>query len=115
MKRGHALLISLIVAAAAIFGTVAATDSVRLGRSSAGPTLSSAQIAAHNRALDRTEAKLRRMLTGHPAATPDARAGRQRVIYVRPAPHVVTLHHGSHEGDDGEREAEGREGGELDD
>jgi hypothetical protein len=115
MKRGHALLISLIIGAAAIFGTFAATHSVRLGRSSATPTISRAQIAAHNRALDRTETKLRRMLAEHPAAKPAAGARQQRVIYVRPAPHVVTLHHGSHEAEGGEREAEGDEGGGLDD
>lgn len=114
MKRGHALLISLIVGAAAVFGTFAAAHSVRLGRASATPTISSAQIAAHNHALDRTEAKLRRMLAEPPAAKRAAQ-GRQRVVYVRPAPHVVTLHHGGHAGDDGEREAEGQEGGGFDD
>jgi hypothetical protein len=115
MKRGHALLISLIIGAAAIFGTFAATHSIRLGRSSAQPTISSAQIAAHKRALDRTEARLRRMLSQHPAAKPAAAAHQQRVIYVRPAPHVVTLHHGGHEAESGEREAEGHEGGGFDD
>jgi hypothetical protein len=115
MKRGHAFLISLIIGAAAIFGTFAATHSVRLGRSSAQPEISSAQIAAHNRALDRTEAKLRRMLARHPAAKPAAAARQQRVIYVRPAPHVITLHHGGHEAESGERESEGHEGGGFDD
>ena len=115
MKRGHALLISLIVGAAAVFGTFAATHSARLGRASATPTISSAQIAKHNRALDRTEAKLRRMLAEHPAAKPAAAAQRQRVVYVRPAPHVVTLHRGSHEAEGDEHEAEGHEGGGFDD
>lgn len=115
MKRGHALLISLIIGAAAIFGTFAATRSVRLGRSSAQPAISSAQIAAHNRALDRTEVRLRHMLARHPAAKPAAATRQQRVIYVRPAPHVVTLHHGGHEAEGGEREAEGHEGGGFDD
>jgi hypothetical protein len=116
MKRGHALLISLIVSAAAVFGTFAATHSVRVGRASATSTISSAQIAAHNRALDRTEAKLRRMLAEHPAAAKRAAAeGRQRVIYVRPAPHLVTVHHGGNEKEESEREAEGHEGGGFDD
>jgi hypothetical protein len=116
MKRGHALLISLLVGAAVIFGTFAASHSVRLGQSSVKPSISSAQIAAHNRALDRTEAKLRRMLAEHPAAKPAAAAARQqRVIYRRPAPHVVTLHHGAHEGESGEHEAEGHDGGGFDD
>lgn len=117
MKRAHALLISLIVAAAAIFGTFAATHSARLGRSSArAATISSAQISAHNRALDRTEAKLRRMLAEHPPSKPAAAGARQqRVVYVRPAPHVVTLHHGGHEAESGERETEGHAGGGFDD
>jgi hypothetical protein len=115
MQRGHALLISLIIGAAAIFGTFAATHSVRLGRSSAKPAISSAQIAAHNRALDQTEAKLRRMLAEHPASKPGAAQRRQRVIYIRPAPHLVTLHRGGHEIEDGEREAEDHEGGGFDD
>jgi hypothetical protein len=55
------------------------------------------------------------MLSGQPAAEHAAAARRQRVIYVRPAPHVVTLHHGGHEDESGEREAEGREGDEFDD
>ena len=115
MRRRHALLISLIVGAAAIFGTFAATHSAALGRSSARSTMSDAQVAAHNRALDRTEAKLRQMLARHPAAKPAAAAGRQRVIYVRPAPHIVTLHRSGHEDESGEHEAEGGDGGGFDD
>jgi hypothetical protein len=114
MKRAHALLIAFAIGVAAIFGTFAASHSVRLGRSSTAPAMSSAQIAAHNRALDRAEVKLRRMLTEHPAATQGA-AGRQRVIYVRPAPHIVTLHHGHGEAEGGEREAEGHDGSGFDD
>jgi hypothetical protein len=115
VKRGNALLISLILGAAAIFGTFAATHSVRLGRSAAQPAISSTQITAHNRALDRTEARLRRMLSQHPAARPAAAAHQQRVIYVRPAPHIVTLHHGGHEAESDEHEAEGHESGGFDD
>jgi hypothetical protein len=113
MRRGHALLISLIIGAAAIFGVFAATHSIGLGRSSARPAISSAEIVAHNRALDRTEAKLKRMLARNPAARPGAAGtARHRMIYVRPAPHIVTLHHGGHE-TDGERESD--DGGAFDD
>jgi hypothetical protein len=112
MKRGHALLIALAVGVAAIFGTFAATHSVRLGRSATAPTISAAQIDARNRALDRTEAKLRRMLTEQPT---HGSARRQRVVYVRPAPHIVTLHHGGGEAEGGEHEVEGHDGGGFDD
>jgi hypothetical protein len=113
MKRGHALLISLIIGAAAIFGVFAATHSIGLGRSSARPTISTAAIAAHNRALDRTEANLKRVLARNQVARPTpAGTAPQRVIYVRPAPHIVTLHHGGHESDG---EHEGDDGGGFDD
>ena len=115
MRRRHALLISTIVGAAAIFGLYAATDSVRLGRSSGAPTISAAEIAAQNRALDRTEANLRRLLTGHPATGPASTGGEHRVIYVRPAPQAVTLGHGEHEGGDDEHQAESPEDGRSDD
>jgi hypothetical protein len=114
MKRGHALLISLVIGVAAIFGTFAATHSVRLGRSSTAPAIFSAQITARNRALDRTEANLRRMLADHPGTTHGA-AAPQRVIYVRPAPHIVTVHQKGGDAEDGEHEAEGHEGGGFDD
>jgi hypothetical protein len=112
MKRAHAVLVSLIVAAAAIVGIAAASHTVGLGRAARPAAPSSARIAARSRALDRTEAALRRMLrVGSTAPTGSPPPGRQRVIYVRPAPHVVTLHrHG------GDHEAgEGRDEGELDD
>jgi hypothetical protein len=112
MKRAHAVLVSLIVAAAAIVGIAAASHTIGLGRAARPAASSSARIAARSRALDRTEAALRRMLHQASPAPAAATAARpQRVIYVRPAPHVVTLHpHG------GDHEAgEGRDEGELDD
>jgi hypothetical protein len=106
MKRRHALLVSLVIGAAAIFGTYAATKSVRLGRT-AQPVISRAQIAARSSALDRTEAALHRILAQRPAdAAAARRSGPRRVIYVRPAPHVVTLHHHGSD-DESERESEG--------
>jgi hypothetical protein len=117
MKRGHALLISLIVLVAAVFGAVAARHTVALAHPSQtpAPAMSSAQIAAANHSLDRTEARLRHMLNGAPsgtAAVPAAPAA-QRTVYVRPAPHVVTIHRSG----GGEHEAEGEHegGGEFDD
>ncbi len=110
MKKRHALLIALAVAAAAVFGLVAATRTVHLGSSSSrAGSVSKAQIAARNRQLDKTEIALRKALSQKPpklpalpaaparaqspavaavtpAAAPAPRA--QRVIYVRPAPIV---------------------------
>lgn len=113
MKRGHALLVSLLIGAAAIFGIVAASHTLALGRASRRPTISSAQIAAHDRALNQTEAKLRRMLAQRqPAAAASATTpAPHRVIYVRPAPHIVTVHRPG----GGEHEAEAGEGGGFDD
>jgi hypothetical protein len=112
MKRRH-VLIALLIGAAALAGTVAAARTMHLGRASASPALSSAQIAARNRALDRAEASLRHVLRPRPATPAARRTLAAKVVYVRPKPHVVTVHrsHG------GEHEAEGRErdGGELDD
>jgi hypothetical protein len=112
MRRGTALLISLVIGVAAIFGTFAATRSVQLGHSSTA--ISGAQIAARNRALDQAQAKLGRMLAGQRAATHRA-AGRHRVVYVRPAPHIVTLHHRGGEAEIGEHDAEAHAGGGFDD
>jgi hypothetical protein len=105
MKRRHAFVIALLIGAAAIAGLVAATRTAGLGRSAQQPAVSSTSIAARSRALDRTEANLRRMLAQRPTAnrvSPPASA--QKVVYVRPAPHVVTIHRAH-----SESEAEGAE------
>ena len=117
MKRGHALLLSLMIGAAAIFGIFAATHTVKLGRSAHQPAVASAQIAARNRALDRTEASLRRMLEQKPAAAAGAvPVAPQRVVYVRPAPHIVTIHRHSGEYEaKGDHGGDGHEGGGFDD
>ena len=114
MKRRHALLIALLIGAAALAGIVAATRTAHLGRSSPQPKLSPAQIGVRNRALNRTEANLRRILAQKPAAHPTAPpAAAQKVVYVRPAPRIVTIHRAH----SGEYEAEGRDrgGGDFDD
>ncbi len=131
MNRKHAVTISLAAGLAALAGTVAATKTVQLGHSAgAKPTTASALIAARTKALDRTEIALHKALgrkppklPSLPASTPVATAGLastlvsasavqqgpQRVVYVRPAPHVVTVHRSG----GGEYEAEGdsHEGG----
>ncbi len=111
MKRRHAFVISLLIGLAALAGLVAATRTAGLGRTSHRAAASPAAIAARIRALDRTEASLRQALAQKPKPTRGQAARTQKVVYVRPAPHVVTVHrpHG------GEYEAEGREGGEFDD
>ena len=112
MKGKHALMISVAVGIAAIAGAIAATKTTHLGRSAAvQPAAASSAIAHRTRQLDRAEVALRKALTQRPpklpplpAATPRSAAGgpvrQQRVVYVRPAPIVHTVHRaGSHEGD----------------
>ncbi len=124
MKRRHALLISLAAGLAVIFGTVAATRSIQLGTTSATTsTVSPASIAKRLQAIDKAEIALRKALKQKPPKLPPlptaaapvpaasapisaavtAAPAPQRVIYVRPAPNVVTVHRsgGEHEGDDG--------------
>ena len=129
MNRKHAFTISLAAAIAAIAGIFAATKSVDLGHSATAPaTATSSVIASRTAALDRTEAALRKALAQKPPALPllparvptrstaPAQQPGQRVLYVRPAPRIVTIHRhgGEHEE---ERVAEGaeREGGGFDD
>ncbi len=124
MNRRHALSISLAVGIAAIAGTVAATKTVQLGHPAAArPTTTSAAIVQRTKALDRTEAALRKALSqrppklpplpktaataasGAPISAPAQPSAGQRVVYVRPAPIVRHVHRaGSGEG---EHEAEG--------
>jgi hypothetical protein len=115
MKRTHALLISLVLAAAVLLGSFAAIRSTQLStRTTTGTAVASGQIARQNAALDRAEAALHAELARKPpklaplpAAAPAAAP--QAVIYRR-APtivHVIHRHGGEHEND--------REGGEQDD
>ena len=116
MKRSHAFLIALAIGVAAVFGLMAATRTAHLGSSATqGTTISTAQIAARNRALDRMEIALRKQLRQKPPAVPALPAAapqQQRVVYVRPAPIVHTVHRSGRE-----HEAEGAEHdrGEFDD
>jgi hypothetical protein len=135
MKRGHALLISLVVGTAAIFGTLAATKTVRLGRPAAAqPAAASTVIAKRTQQLDRAEIALRKALRQKPPKLPplpatmparpsgggspaaSAAPTQQRVVYVRPAPIIRHLHRagGEREGE-GDHEASAHAGGGFDD
>jgi hypothetical protein len=122
MNKKHALTISLAAGLAAIAGVVAATKSIHLGHSaSARAHVSSVAIAKQNAALDRTEVALRKALAQKPPKLPPlpatapvgaavaAQQPPQRVMYVRPAPRIVTIHRagGQHEAEGAEHEAGG--------
>jgi hypothetical protein len=117
MRRTHALLISLLLAAAVVLGGFAAIRSTQLSAQSSTPRVDTAQIARQNAALDRAEAALRAELAKRPPAVPalasaPKAAAPQTVVYRR-APTVVRVIH--HHGDDGEHGGD-HEGGEgLDD
>jgi hypothetical protein len=116
MKRTHALLVSLVLAAAVILGSFAAIRSTRLSTQASAPRVDAAQIARQNAALDRAEAALRAELAKKPpalAALPAGpRAAAPQTVVYRRAPAVVRVIH-RHGDDDGhERD---HEGGELDD
>src|SRR3954452_8136267 len=129
MNGKHALTISLAAGLAAIAGMFAATKSVQLGRHGAAATSqgSTTLIAKRSAQLHRAEASLRKALAqkpprlpalpSSPAAVAPAQQAAPRVVHVRPAPHIVTIHRagGEHES---ELEAAGGEqegGGEFDD
>jgi hypothetical protein len=124
MNGKHAFIISLAVGVAAVAGTIAATKTIQLGKPAAAqPASASSTIAARTKQLDRAEIALRKALKQKPpklpplpaavpagsapatlAAAPaapqaQAPAPAQRVVYVRPAPIVKTVHRtgGEHE------------------
>ena len=123
MNRRNALTISLAAGLAMIAGAVAATKSIQLGHPGTPAQPTSSLVAKRTSALDRAEARLHAAVARKPpklpplpAAVPSPAAGavpgRQatpRVVYVRPAPRLVTIHRADdeHEDDDG---AEGEEG-----
>jgi hypothetical protein len=124
MNRKHAFTISLAAALAAIAGVVAATKSVHLGHTAAAPAaVGSTSIASRTAALDRAEVALRKALAQKPPKLPAlparAHAGSalpaqqpaQRVMYVRPAPRIVTIHRPGGEHEDGHEAEGGHEGG----
>jgi hypothetical protein len=123
MAKTHVFLISILLGLAAGAGAVALVRSVQLGQAASAQASSktaatSAWVAKRNRALDRAEVALRRVLRKAPPKLPkiphfkavsappapsvgyaSAPAVAPAVRYVRPAPIVVVKHR--HHGDDG--------------
>jgi hypothetical protein len=98
MKRSSALLVSLAIGVAAIFGIFAVSRTLSLGSKAHNAT--AAQVAAKKRQLARYEASLRKALAQKPPALPPAAAGAiaapsaqpVRVVYHRPPPIVIHKH-----------------------
>ncbi len=107
MRKLHITIVALLLAGAAVLGTVAMTRTARVG--AATTQRNDAAYQARVKQLNAAEAKLRRALAAKPAApAAPAVASAPRVVYRRPAPIVVTLH--KRQGDDGhELEQGGRD------
>jgi hypothetical protein len=102
MRRIHTFLIAGVLALAAVTGLFAVSRTTQLG-AAARTRVSSGQIAARNRQLDRIEKAL--LAQAAPGGTAQAQA-QVPTIYVRPKPIVRVLHRaGEHE-----NEAEGNGG-----
>ncbi len=85
MKRRHALVISLVVAAGSVAGLVAATRTTALGAKTTKPTpVARAVIVKRKHALDRWEASLRKTLATRPPRLP--RIPHYPHVYVPVAP-----------------------------
>ena len=116
MKRTHAVLISLMLAAAVVLGSFAAIRSTQLSTRSAAatPRVATSQIVRQNAALDRAEAALRAELRRKPpaiaplAAAAPRPAASQTIVYKR-APTIVHVIHRA--GGEHESEHEGHDGG----
>jgi hypothetical protein len=102
IKRIHIAIVALILAVAAVAGTVAALRTTHVGASARTSRLTDAQIARRNKQLAKIERALRAQAKAisKPAAAPS-----QPVVYVRPKPIVHVLHHS------GEHESEAEGGG----
>jgi hypothetical protein len=124
VPRTQSLIVAISLGLAAVFGLIALTKTVHLGRAAAAKPVSKALIAKRTSQLDRFEASLRAELRKKPPAVPKvpstpipkpaaaapayapapaaAPAATQRVVYVRPAPIVIHKHRAGseHEGSD---------------
>jgi hypothetical protein len=106
MTRTSALLVSLAIGVAAIFGVFAVSRTLSLGSHAQSAT--AAQVAAKTRQLARYEASLRKALAQKPPALPPAATGATavpaaqpiRVVYHRPPPIVIHKHRAGGEGSD---------------
>ena len=103
MRRIHTLVIAGVLAIAAVTGLFAVTRTTHLG-AAARTRVSSGQLAARNRQLDRIEKALLAQAQGAPQGAARAQAP---TIYVRPKPIVRVVHHA---GGEHENEAEGTGG-----
>jgi hypothetical protein len=101
MNRFHIAVVALLLAVAAVFGTLAATRTAGLG-AAARHTSTNQQYAARVKQLNALEAQLRRRLE---AANRQSTAAPTKIVYHRPPP-VVVVRHTQH-GDDGGSEHEG--------
>jgi hypothetical protein len=111
----HRIAIAAILGLAAVAGLLGLTRTLDLGAASASaPPVGPATIARSTHRLDRAEAALRRARASRPPAlppiptypaipiastAPGARVS-GAVTYVRPPPHIVTVHRSGGERDD---------------
>ena len=104
MTRKHRTIIAGILALCAVAGSFALLRTTRVAAKPAAATASvTAQIAARERLLAKQEAALRRALAAPAGLTPSGGATPSpRIVYVRPAPRIVTIHRSG-----GEREGSG--------
>jgi len=111
MNRAVALILSLTIGVAAVFGVFAASRTVSLGNQSRASV--DAQVAKRTRQLNAYEASLRRALAQKTPALPPLATGTTpassnqavRVVYHRPPPIVIHKHRPG--GDDGFESADG--------
>lgn len=110
MNRKHATGIALLIALAAVAGLLAVARTTGLAGAS-GSSATTALVQARTAQLDRYETALRdrvaavdAQLAGSTGAVSGTAPAAQKVVYVRPAPIVRTIHR-SH-ADDGGSEGE---------
>jgi hypothetical protein len=108
MSRKHLFAVVVLLGAAAVAGLLALTRTSELG---AATQVSSTQIAAKERSLDRLEASLRRSLAEQPPALPSAGqaaapSASTRTVYVRPSATSAQGAAAEHEDDDSDDEYE---------
>jgi hypothetical protein len=125
MKSSHAVVLSLLLAVAAVAATLAVLKTTSLGMRAkpAAAAGSAEQVAARNAQLDRTEAALRRALrkkppalpklpvrqtpAAHPASVSSSPASSQgAVIVATPAPEPSSSEDDGHESEHEEGETE---------
>ncbi len=102
MKRIHAFIIAVVLAAAALAGLLAAVRTTQLG-ATARAQVPTTQIAKRNRQLAMIEKRLLAEAQQAHGPRPQRQAG---VVYVRPNPIVHVVHRTGGEHEDGEGESE---------